>query len=202
MIASLTGALVAKAPGHCLIEVGGVGFKLLMSANSLSSLPSIGDVVTVSTYLHVREDELTLFGFESDAEKNAFEHLITVSGVGPKVALSALSALSPADLAAAVEHEDVAAITNVPGIGKKTAQRIIIELDGKLAGGAHSQGIPGSVVGDAVMEATDALLAMGFSAAEAASAVKGAEGPVASDATSLIRYALQRLGGASSGRGR
>ena len=110
----------------------GVGYQLAMSSSSLYALPPDGDTVTVHTYLYVREDELSLFGFESLAEKRAFELLITVSGVGPKVALAALSTLSPDDLAAAVAAEDVAMISSVPGIGAKTAQRIILDLKDKL----------------------------------------------------------------------
>jgi holliday junction DNA helicase RuvA len=95
MIAFLTGTVAAKGAGYCLLEVGGVGYRLAMSTASLSGLPAVGDEVLIHTHLHVREDELSLFGFESDAEKTAFEQLITVSGVGPKVALATLSALSP-----------------------------------------------------------------------------------------------------------
>lgn len=201
MIATLTGRVAAKASDHCVIEVGGIGFRLMMSATSLASLPAVGDEVTVSTHMHVREDELTLFGFENDAEKTAFGHLITVSGVGPKVAMSALSALSPDDLAAAVAREDVALITSVPGVGKKTAQRIIIELGDKLGAGIGAGRVPGSAAasGNATAEVTDALLAMGFSAAEAAAAIKGAGAERGEDAQALLRSALQRLGGTSRG---
>ena len=194
MIAFLTGAVVAKGPGHCLLRVGGIGYRLAMSTGSLAALPAIGDEATVYTHLHVREDELSLFGFESDAEKTAFEQLITVSGVGPKVALATLSALSPDALAAAVAAEDVATISGVPGIGKKTAQRIILDLKDKLGAGEYSGGgaTGGASAGAALAEATDALLAMGFSSAEASAALKGAD--VGSGAQALLRYALQRLG--------
>ena len=171
-----------------------MGYRLSMSTGSLASLPAEGDEVLVHTHLHVREDELALFGFESEAEKEAFEQLITVSGVGPKVAMAALSALSPDALAGAVASQDVALISSVPGIGKKTAQRIILDLADKLVplelnGAAGSKG-----GGAAVAEATDALLAMGFSAAEAATAVRGFEGS-GGDAQGLLKYALRRLGG-------
>ncbi len=193
MIAFLTGAVAAKGAGYCLLEVHGVGFRLAMTTGSLAALPAIGDEATVYTHLHVREDELSLFGFESDAEKTAFEQLITVSGVGPKVALATLSALSPEALASAVASEDVAIISGVPGIGKKTAQRIILDLKDKLGAGefAGAAAGRGAGAGAAQAEATDALLAMGFSAAEASAALKGAE---ASDAAGMLRHALQRLG--------
>ena len=145
------------------------------------------------THLHVREDELSLFGFESDAEKSAFEQLITVSGIGPKVALATLSALSPEALASAVATEDVATISGVPGIGKKTAQRMILDLKDKL--GAEGLGAPSAARsghGAALAETTDALLAMGFSSAEAAAALKGADSAASTQA--LLKHALQRLG--------
>jgi len=195
MIAFLTGRVAGKTPTHALIEVHGVGYRLAMSSGSIAALPPEGDDVTVHTHLHVREDELSLFGFESLAEKHAFELLITVNGVGPKVALAALSTLSPEQLAAAVTAGDAATISSVPGIGGKTAQRIILDLKDRLEAPA---GLPGVSRGGAAVtassEATEALLGMGFSAAEAAAAIKGYEG--ADDAQSLLRYALQRLGNA------
>ncbi len=200
MIAFVSGRVVSKGASHCILEVGGVGLKLAMSTGSLAALPAEGDDALVYTYLYVREDELSLFGFENDAEKDAFEKLITVSGVGPKVALAALSALSTETLAQAVATGDVAMITSIPGVGKKTAQRIILELADKLGvpelgagGGSAGRAATG---GAAEAEATDALLAMGFSAAEASAAIKGFEGE-AGDASALLKHALKRLGGAA-----
>jgi Holliday junction DNA helicase RuvA len=197
VIAFVTGIVASRAGDHCVLIVGGVGLKLLMSTQSLASLPSEGDEVTVFTHLHVREDEMTLFGFENESEKSAFELLIGVSGVGPKVAMAVLSALSADDLAGAIAREDVTLVTSVPGVGKKTAQRIIIELGDKLGGIAGSATIPGSdsVSDSARTEASDALLAMGFSAAEAAAALKGAAGEEMLDSKALVKHALQRLGG-------
>ncbi len=192
MIAFLTGTVAAKGAGHCLLDVGGVGYRLAMTTGSLAALPAVGDRATVHTHLHVREDDLSLFGFESDAEKSAFEQLITVSGVGPKVALATLSALSPDSLAAAVATEDVATISSVPGIGTKTAQRIILDLKDKLTGSEFGPASSVRGAGAALAEATDALLAMGFSSAEASAALKGADG--AGDAQTLLRHALIRLG--------
>lgn len=195
MIASLTGAVMRKDATHVLLNVGGVGFLLAMTTGSLSALPAEGDEVTVWTHLHVREDELALFGFESESEKAAFEQLITVSGVGPKVALSTLSALSADALATAVAAEDVATISSVPGIGKKTAQRIILDLKDKL--GVPDLGLSGAKrpsPGLAIAEATEALLSMGFSSAEVSTAVQGLEGEGA-DSQALLKHALRRLGG-------
>lgn len=198
MIAFLTGRIAAKGAGFALIEVGGVGYRLAMSTGSLAALPAEGDEVTVWTHLYVREDELSLFGFESQDEKRTFEQLITVSGVGPKVALATLSALSAEDVARAVASEDVALLSSVPGVGKKTAQRMILDLKDKLGAEALGSGTTprGAGAGAAQAEATDALLAMGFSAAEAAAALKGFEGDTG-DASGLVRYALKRLGGGS-----
>lgn len=194
MIAFLTGRIAHKAAGYALLDVGGVGYRLNMTTGSLAALPAEGDEVTVHTYLHVREDELTLFGFEGVAEREAFERLLGVSGVGPKVALATLSSLTADALAAAVETSDVATVSSVPGIGKKTAQRIILELAGKL-GGLDVAASGGASSGAAVAETTDALLAMGFSAAEVGAALKGAKS--GSDAQALLRHALKRLGGGS-----
>jgi len=192
MIAFLSGRVAAKGAGFALLEVGGVGYRLAMSTSSLSALPAVGDTVLVHTHMHVREDEISLFGFESEAEKAAFELLITVTGVGPKVALATLSSLSADELSAAVAAEDVATISGVPGIGKKTAQRIILDLKDKLGAGDFVGSSAARGAGAALAEATDALLAMGFSSAEAAAALKGAD--AASTASALLKHALQRLG--------
>lgn len=196
MIAFLTGKVAGRTASFAQLDVGGVGFRLFMTTGSLAALPADGDEVTVHTYLHVREGEMTLFGFENTQEREAFEALLGVSGVGPKVALATLSALTAEDLAAAVAGEDVALVSSVPGVGKKTAQRIIVDLAGRLGplaasgpatgGGAASAGAP-------LAEARDALLGMGFSAAEAAAALKGA--PTDCDSQTALRYALTRIGG-------
>jgi Holliday junction DNA helicase RuvA len=192
VIAFLTGRVAGKAAGFALLEVGGVGYRLLMSTRSLASLPAEGDSVTVHTYLHVREEELTLYGFENDDERSLFETLIGVSGVGPKVALAVLSALRPDALRAAVAADDVAVLSSVPGVGKKTAQRLALELKDKLdlPDIATSGRGPHPV---AAAEARDALLAMGFTAAEAAAALRGAD--AGSTAEQMLKSALKSLGG-------
>jgi Holliday junction DNA helicase RuvA len=192
VIAFLTGRVAGKAAGSALLDVGGVGYRLLMSTRSLSSLPAVGDTVTVHTYLHVREDELTLFGFESEDERGLFETLIGISGVGPKVALAVLSGLSPDALRSAVAADDVAVLSSVPGVGKKLAQRLALELKDKLdlpdLGGFARSGRPA-----AAAEARDALLSMGFTAVEAAAALRGA--PDGASAEQLLKSALKTLGG-------
>lgn len=191
MIAFLSGRVVLKSATIAHIDVGGVGYELHMTTRSLASLPATGDTVTVHTHLHVRDDGISLFGFESTEEKTAFEQLLTVSGVGPKVALATLSAIAPSDLAQAVASEDVALIAGVPGIGKKTAQRIIVDLAGKLEVGLDRSASTWNAPGAGLAEAREALLSMGFSAAEVSAALKGGSG----DAQKLVRYALARIGG-------
>jgi Holliday junction DNA helicase RuvA len=164
-----------------------------MSSRSLSALPADGAEITVHTYLHVREDELTLYGFESEEERSLFERLISISGVGPKVALAVLSSLAPDALRSAIAREDVALLSSVPGVGKKTAQRLILELKDKLD--LPDLGIAAIAAGPlAATEARDALLAMGFSSVEAAVALRDAD--ASASAEQLLKSALRSLGGA------
>jgi Holliday junction DNA helicase RuvA len=195
VIVLLTGRVVAKSAASCVLDVGGVGYALAMSSGSLASLPAVGDETSIHTHLHVREDELSLFGFAQIEEKSVFLKLITVSGVGPKVALAALSSFAPAAIGEAIAREDAGLLGTIPGVGKKTAQRIIVEL--KDTFGAEGIGPSGvsAPPGSAASEARDALLSMGFSAAEVAVAMKGYSG--ADEAQALLRHALRRLGGAA-----
>lgn len=192
MIAFLTGRVSGKTAGAALLDVGGVGFRLLMSTRSLTALPAVGDSVTVHAYLNVREDELTLYGFESEDERSLFETLIGVTGVGPKVALAVLSALSPDALRAAVAVDDIAMLSSVPGVGKKLAQRLALELKDKLdLPDMAALGRAGQPA--ATAEARDALLSMGFTVAEATAALRGA--PDGASAEDLLKAALKSLGG-------
>lgn len=203
MIAFLKGVLAAKTALSAYIEVQGVGFAVGMSQASLAKLPETGQPVQVYTHLHVREDEMSLYGFLSLEEQTLFEQLIGVSGVGPKVALAALSAFSsPRDLASAIAAQDVAAVQRIPGVGKKTASRIILELKGSLDQGfdqlfgADGQPAPAaSAQGEALKGAREALLSMGFTSAEVDLSLKGAPEEATDEA--LLKYALKRLGTAS-----
>jgi Holliday junction DNA helicase RuvA len=197
MIALLTGRVVERGASHAVIDVAGVGYRMAMSTVSLAALPTGSDSVTVHTHLHVREDELSLFGFGSASERELFERLITVTGVGPKVALSALSSFDPATLTDAIVCEDVALLSEVPGVGKKTAQRICLDLKDKLTLSGATAGCGAvSVSANAPTGASvrEALLTMGFSPAEISAALKGFEGD-AGDEQALLKYALRRLGG-------
>ncbi|WP_058985900.1 Holliday junction branch migration protein RuvA [Hugonella massiliensis] len=193
MIAFLKGRLAAKTESAVVIDVGGVGYAVGMSAHSLSSMPAVGEAVQIYTYLLVREDALTLYGFANMAEKALFERLISVSGVGPKVALAALSSYTTEALSNAIIASDTTAVSRIPGIGKKTAQRIILELQGTLESASQQQdNLFAAGNAQAVKAATEDLLAMGFSSAEAEVALKGAG--AGADEAALLQYALKRLG--------
>ncbi len=199
MIAFLKGLLAGKTSDCALVDVQGVGYAVGMSAGALAKLPEVGQPVQVHTYLQVSDNGIALYGFLTLEEKALFERLITVSGVGPKVALAALSAFEPEALVAAVQAQDVAAVQKIPGVGKKTASRIILELKGSFDQGLASlfdaQGQSASVASvaaESLKGAREALLALGFASAEADVALKGA--PEGSDENALIKYALKRLG--------
>lgn len=197
MIAFLKGVLSAKTATTAFVEVDGVGFAVGMSQAGLSKLPEAGAPVQIHTYLQVRDDALALYGFLSLEEKALFEQLIGVGGVGPKVALAALSAFTPRGLAAAIASQDVAAVQKIPGVGKKTASRIILELKGSLDQGVEGlfDGASPASAGDAGLQgAHEALLSMGFTSSEADLALKGA--PEGEAEGVLLQYALKRLGSA------
>ena len=150
-----------------LVDVGGVAYELDVPMSTFYSLPSTGESVTLYTHLAVKEDSHSLYGFASLEERSAFRQLIRISGVGPRTALSVLSGLSVADLAQAVAAQDQARLTRIPGIGKKTAERLLLELKDKLGEAALAAG--GERAGDVV----HALVALGYSEKEALAATKG-----------------------------
>lgn len=132
MIAHLRGTLLEKHPNQLIVEVGGVGYDVTIPVSTYSSLPEIGGEVRLHIHTHVREDALLLFGFVSSADKALFEKLIAVSGVGPKLAITALGGLTAPDLAAAIKAGSLEQLTRIPGVGKKTAERLVLELRDKL----------------------------------------------------------------------
>lgn len=194
MIAYLKGEVAAVDPYSLIIDVGGVGYELLMSTKALASLPPKGSSCLVLTYMQVKDDGITLFGFKDQAEKQMFTRLIGVSGIGPKMAVAALSTYGAAELAAFIADGDVSAVCRVPGIGKKTAQRCILELQGVLSNENPQQASLLGVGNSAVADASQALQAMGFSADEATSALKGVDA-AGKDASALVRLALKGMGG-------
>ena len=195
MIAFLKGTMAGRTSSHAFINVNGVGFSVGMPATDLSRLPDRGSEVMVYTHLSVREDAMALYGFLSQEAHALFLRLIGVSGVGPKVALAALSTFKPEELVFAIQSQDVKAVSNIPGVGKKTAQRLILELKGTLAEEAEGNLFSAQVAEASarLQDARDALLSMGFSSAEADLALKDA--PESADTEgALLQYALKRLG--------
>ena len=185
MIGKLTGRLAAKQPPQVLVDVGGVAYELDVPMSTFYTLPATGDAVTLFTHLAVREDAHTLYGFATLEERTAFRQLIRISGVGARTALSVLSGLSVAELASAVAMQDAARLTKVPGIGKKTAERLLLELKGKLAD------VSASPSTEKASDVLNALLALGYSEKEAAMAVKGLAPGIA--VAEGIRAALKAL---------
>jgi holliday junction DNA helicase RuvA len=163
MISRLRGTLVARAADRLVLDVGGVGYALAVTPTA-SRLAERGGEVTLETYLHVREDTLQLYGFAEPAERELFEHLLAVSGVGPKVALAIVSGSPPADLRRAIALEDTARFEAIPGIGKKTAQRVVLELKEKLGSVAATRD-------QRHVGARDALVELGYSVVEAEQAL-------------------------------
>jgi len=180
-----------------VLEVAGVGYLVLATPATLSSLRQ-GEEARLATSLVVREDSMTLYGFADDDEREVFEVVQTVSGVGPRLALAMLAVHSPDALRRAVDAEDLAALQRVPGIGKKGAQRIVLELAGKLGPASSAETVPQAVPASAGQDAVvDALVGLGWSAKVAADAVSTvSDGPVApGEVAAVLRAALQHLGG-------
>lgn len=199
MIHHVDGTLVEAEPGRIVVEVGGVGMELLVSDATVKWLPGPGGRARLLTHLVVREDAWILFGFAREDERALFRMLLGVQGVGPRVALSILSGLSVARLRAAVSSADVAALTTISGIGKKTAQRMIVDLRDKIGATGEEEFVPGAArVTTATEEpddAVDALVALGYSRPVARDAVHAARIPESEDMAveELVRLALRRL---------
>ena len=170
MIGRLTGQLLEKNPPQVLIDVGGVGYEVDVPMSSFYNLPALGERTTLLTHFIVREDAQLLFGFLTAEERNTFRQLIKISGVGPRMALSILSGLSVAELAQAITQQQAGRLVKVPGIGKKTAERLLLELKGKL--GADIPMAGATVNTDAQADIVQALVALGSSEKEAAAVLK------------------------------
>ena len=191
MIAGLEGTLDSVGADHIVLNVSGVFYRVSMPGSSISGLGKTGDTVRVHTYLYVREDQLALYGMTSDRQLKLFESLLTVSGIGPKVALSILSSMQPDALEAAISAGNVDLLTRVPGIGKKTAQRLVLELKGKLDLMA-AVGIIASPT--AASEVVEALGGLGYSGAEIQAALSGLPKEQEMSTEDMIMFALKRLG--------
>ncbi len=200
MIAYIKGTLERRTESYIIIETGGIGYQIFVSPATLAKLPQTGERVKVFTYFSVKEDGVSLYGFASAEEQEMFHKLLTVSGVGPKGALGFLSQLAPQEIILAIISEDVKTLSKAPGVGRKTAQRVILELKDKFKteealamGGEEMEGIVEvSISGDAKFEAIDAMTALGYSRSEAAKAVNAvvAEGMSTED---ILKAALKKM---------
>ena len=170
MIGKLTGTLADKNPPQVLVDCHGVGYEVDVPMSTFYNLPGVGEPVSLLTHFVVREDAQILYGFATPGEREAFRQLIRISGVGPRTALSVLSGMSVAELAQAVTAQDAGRLVKVPGIGKKTAERLLLELKGKLGADLGPQA--GGVQSDAQGDILQALLALGYSDREASAALK------------------------------
>jgi holliday junction DNA helicase RuvA len=183
MIGRLTGKLAGKHPPQVLVDCNGVAYELDVPMSTFYNLPAVGDPVTLHTHLVVREDVQALYGFGTPEERAAFRQLLKISGVGARTALAVLSGLSVAELAQAVALQESTRLTKIPGIGKKTAERLLLELKGKLADAKPAVAGTGDVL--------NALLGLGYSEKEALTALKGLPPGIA--VTDGIRAALKAL---------
>ena len=199
MIDCIEATVESKAPGELVISAGGVGFLLACSNATLAEAPAKGEKWRCHTVLNVREDAMELFGFATRQERAMFKRLCQVTGVGAKTALGVLSALPLRDLSVAIVTGDVAALSRAPGVGKKTAQRIVLELKDKVeqqdisAASAAGAAAPAAMVGDAQREAQAALQALGYTSAEAARAINLVRDQ-ADTVDQLIMLALRQIG--------
>lgn len=206
MIASLRGTLAERADGSCVIEAGGVGYLVSISSHTFAALPAKGESVFLRTRQVVREDALMLFGFADSDELRLFDLLIGVSGVGPRLALAVLSGLKPAALARAIRDEHLAAIVAVPGIGRKTAERLVVELRDKLDFLALAASGPAAPAGGAARtagvlprserfdDAVAALVHLGYAPTQAQDTIRRvAEGESELSLEDLVRRGLARL---------
>ena len=193
MISYIRGELAAQYEDKVIVDVGGVGYGIYMSAQSMSKLPPIGSEVKIHTYLNVKEDSMQLFGFLTVDDLNVFKLLIGVSGIGPKGGQAILSVLSPDDLRFAVMADDVKAISSAPGIGKKTAQKLIVELKDKLS---IEDALEHAITEDGALKAqmstaVQALVALGYGNTEALKAVKQVEITPDMQVEELLKRALK-----------
>jgi Holliday junction DNA helicase RuvA len=194
MIAQLAGALAYKSPEHLIVDVQGVGYQVFVSLNSFYRLPEPGDPVRLQIHTHVREDALQLYGFLDRAEKDLFLLLLGVSGIGPRLALNILSGTPSQELEDALEAGDVVRLLAIPGVGKKTAERLVVELRDKIK---LVKGVRGTDDGlratGTEAEAVSALVNLGYRRAEAERAVKAVCAAGATDIEAIIRSALKRV---------
>ncbi len=197
MIESIRGRLLSKQPMFVRVEVNGLGYGVRIPVSTYDRIGEVGSEVKLFTYLHVREELLQLYGFHDGCQKTLFSMLLSVAGVGPRIALGVLSALSVNEVQRALESDDVALLTSIPGVGKKTAQRIILDLKEKAPPGipgdaAEGEPVPGRLLED---EAVSALVSLGSKRAEASKAVRGAVEALGRDSSleEVVKSAIKSL---------
>lgn len=204
MIAFVRGTVAELSENRIILECGNIGYEIYMPENTINGKIYIGEELKVHTYFHVREDVMQLYGFLSKDDLQMFRMLLGVNGIGPKAALGILSGLTPDELRFAVLADDVKTISKAPGVGKKTAQKLILELKDKLnlqeaislkmeQIQAHSVPVSSNTEQDGRIEAVEALIALGYSNAEALHAVQSVPGAETQDAESLLKAALKNL---------
>ncbi|MEP4486713.1 MAG: Holliday junction branch migration protein RuvA [Halioglobus sp.] len=201
MIGRIRGVLVHKQPPDILVEVGGVGYELQVPLSTLFELPETGSEVSLVTHFVVREDAQQLYGFIDLRDRTLFRHLIKVSGVGPKLGLTILSGMDSNNFARCVQQDDVAALVALPGVGKKTAERLLIEMRDKLkdwlgsteSAGVEAGGADSEPVTDSVADAEGALIALGYKPQDAGRMISAVNDDTVQDSQELIRRALKSV---------
>ena len=190
MIGRITGTLLGIEQQTALLDVGGVGYEIECPISTLCELPTVGETVTLLTHFVVREDAQLLFGFLTHDDRESFRILIKISGVGPKLAIGVLSGLSGEELAAAVERDDVATLTRLPGVGRKTAERLLVELRGRMTSTGHTQSL---VAASPIEEAVLGLIALGYKETEARKAINALPKDPEATPETLIRSSLKQM---------
>jgi len=201
MIGRIRGTLVHKQPPDILVDVAGVGYELQVPMTTLFQLPALGSVVTLVTHFAVREDAQQLYGFLDEHDRSLFRQLIRVSGVGPKLALTILSGMDAASFARCVQRGDISSLVALPGVGKKTAERLLVEMRDKLKGWLEELGDSAAAAGapsvarpsDKIADAEGALIALGYKPAEASRAVAAVNDDSVENSEELIRRALKSM---------
>ena len=206
MIGQIRGTLIARQAPEILVDVGGIGYEIQVPMTTLYQLPELGQPVTLLTHFVVREDAQQLFGFAESADRRLFRELIKVSGVGPRLALTLLSGMDAPDFARCLQRDDVAALVALPGVGRKTAERLLVEMRDKAgdwldelspeSAAQAETGKAGAHSHDQRAEAEQALVALGYKLTEAAKLIAAADAPPETPSEELIRLALRIAGGA------
>lgn len=201
MIGSLRGKLIDKRPSQILLEVGGVGYQVQIPLSTFGGLGALHGETTLLIHTHVREDQLSLYGFLTAREKQCFELLLSASGVGPSLALKILSGMSIEELVPAIRKGDLAQLVRIPGVGRKTAERIVVELRDKLASVDVSEAGKPVTRSQLESDVSSALVNLGYDARSVERAIEKSRGPGAGDFESLLRGALQILGSSAMQKG-